>query len=140
MSLEVLGHVARERRRQVIAQRQPLLVFVLKRKHALVGPVLIGQELAQRVRVLEGRRLQRLEAVALVDVADFRRAWHWCWRSSSAPMSRMPLGRRASGWRWRAAPDWCRRLLSWPCLAIVLRVELQHDAIARQTVKSRAAL
>jgi hypothetical protein len=42
----------------------------LKRKNALVGPVLVGQELAERVRILDGRRLQRLEAVALEDLAD----------------------------------------------------------------------
>ena len=56
--LEVLRHVARQRRRQVVAQRQPLLVLVLEREHALVRPVLVGQELAERLRQLEGRRLQ----------------------------------------------------------------------------------
>ncbi len=68
--VEVLGHVAGERRGQVVAQRQPLLVLVLEREHALVGPVLVGQELAQRIGVLDGRRLQRLEAVGLVHLAD----------------------------------------------------------------------
>ena len=68
--VEILGDIARERRGQVVAQRQPLLVVVLEREHALVRPVLVGQELAERVGVFDRRRLHRLEAVALIDVAD----------------------------------------------------------------------
>ena len=68
--LEILGDVAGERRGQVVAQRQPLLVVVLEREHALVGPVLVGQELAERLGVFDRRRLDRLEAVELVDLAD----------------------------------------------------------------------
>ena len=37
----ILGDMARERRGQVIAQRQPLLVVVLEREHALVRPILV---------------------------------------------------------------------------------------------------
>ncbi len=70
--IEVLGHVAGERRGQVVAQGQPLLVVVLEREHAFVRAVLVGQELAQRVRVFDERRLDALEAVELIRVADRR--------------------------------------------------------------------
>jgi hypothetical protein len=66
----VLGDVAGERRGQVVAQAQPLLVVVLEREHALVGPVEIGQKLAERVRVFDERRFQRLEPIQLVDLPD----------------------------------------------------------------------
>ena len=69
--VEILGDIARQRRGQVVAQRNPLLVVVLEREHALVRPVLVGQEFAERVGVFHRRRFHRLEAVALVDVADF---------------------------------------------------------------------
>ena len=68
----VFGDEAGERRGQVIAQRQPLPVVVLEREHALVRPVLIGQELAERVGIFDERRLGRLEAIELIDRADFR--------------------------------------------------------------------
>ena len=68
--VEVLRDIAGQRRRQIVAQRQPLLVVVLKRKHALVGPVLIGQEFAERVGIFDRRRLQRLEAIKLIDGAN----------------------------------------------------------------------
>ena len=68
--LEILGNVARERRGQVIPQREPLLVVVLEREHAFVRPVLVGQELAERVGIFDRRRLNRLEAVALEDHTD----------------------------------------------------------------------
>src|SRR4029077_15089794 len=67
--LEIFRNVARERRGQIVAQRNPLLVVVLQREHALVGPVLVGQEFSQRIGIFERRRLHRLEAVALVDRA-----------------------------------------------------------------------
>ena len=51
--VEILGDVAGERRGQVVAQRQPLLVVVLEREHALVRPVLVGQEFAERVGVFD---------------------------------------------------------------------------------------
>src|SRR5262249_36565797 len=68
--LEILRHVARERRGQVVAQREPLLVVVLEREHTLVRPVLVGQKLSQRIGIFDRRRLQRLEAIALVDPAN----------------------------------------------------------------------
>ncbi len=69
-ALVMLGDIAGERRGQVIAQAQPLLVVVLEREHALVGPILVGQELAKRLGKLDERRFDRLEAVKLVDRAD----------------------------------------------------------------------
>ncbi len=62
----VLRGKARQRRRQVIAQGHPLVVVVLKREDADIGPVRIGQELAERVGIFESRSLQGLEAVRLV--------------------------------------------------------------------------
>ena len=71
-ALEIFGEIAGERRGQVIAQRQPLLVVVLEGKHALVGPVLIGQEFSERLGIFNGRGLDRLEAVKLVNPPDRR--------------------------------------------------------------------
>ncbi len=68
--LVVLRDVAGERRRQVVAERQPLLVVVLEREHAFVRTVLVRQELAERLGIFDERRLHRLEAVTLVDGAD----------------------------------------------------------------------
>jgi len=68
----VLCDIARERRGQVIAQRQPLLVVVLEREHALVRSVLVGQEFAERLGQLDERRLDRLETVEGVDLANPR--------------------------------------------------------------------
>src|SRR5581483_4895989 len=68
--LVVLGDIARQGRGQVVAQGEPLLVVVLKREHALVRPVLVGQELAKRVGVFDRRRLHRLKAIALKHGAD----------------------------------------------------------------------
>ena len=70
--VEVFSHVAGERRRHVVAQAHPLLVLVLEREHAGIGPVLVGQKLAERIGVLDGRRLERRKAVALVDATDRR--------------------------------------------------------------------
>ena len=67
----VLGDIARERRGQVIAQRQPLLVVVLEREHALVRPVLVGQKLAERVGIFDERRLHRLEPIERIHFANF---------------------------------------------------------------------
>jgi hypothetical protein len=47
-----------------------LLVVVLEREHALVGPVLVGQELAERVGIFDGGRVERLEAVGLEHAPD----------------------------------------------------------------------
>src|SRR5690606_10180219 len=46
------------------------LVVVLEREDAGIWPVRVRQELAQRLRVFEERRLQRLEAIPLVDRAN----------------------------------------------------------------------
>ncbi len=69
--VEIFRDIARQRRGQVVAQRDPLLVVVLEREHALVRPVLVGQEFAERVGELHRRGLHRLETVALIDLADF---------------------------------------------------------------------
>ncbi len=47
-------------------------VVVLEREHAFVRPVLVGQELAERVGIFDQRRLDRLETVELIDLADPR--------------------------------------------------------------------
>ena len=69
-ALEILGHKARQGRRQIVAQRQPLLVIVLEGKHALVRPVLVGQELAERIGIFDERCFHGLETVEVVDLAD----------------------------------------------------------------------
>src|SRR5262249_9272834 len=68
--VEVLRHIAGERRGQIVTQAQPLLIVVLEREHALVRAILVGEELAERVGIFERGRLHRLEAVALIDRAD----------------------------------------------------------------------
>src|SRR6185312_11799973 len=65
LGAEALGDVTRQRRGQVVAQRQPLLVVVLEREYALVRPVLIGQEFAERVGVLDRRRRRDLGGAAV---------------------------------------------------------------------------
>ncbi|ESZ77685.1 hypothetical protein X726_10535 [Mesorhizobium sp. L103C105A0] len=71
-SLKILGDITRRRRGQVVAQRQPLLVIVLERKYALIRPVLVGQEFAQRIGVFDQRLVGRLETIELIDRADRR--------------------------------------------------------------------
>src|SRR6202000_427941 len=66
-----LGDVTRERRGQIVAQRDPLLVIVLEREHPLVGTILVGEKLAERVGIFECRCLHRLETIALIDGAGF---------------------------------------------------------------------
>ena len=68
--LEIFRDIARKRRGQVVAQREPLLVIVLEGEHALVRAVLVGKELSERVGIFDGGRLERLEAIALIDLAD----------------------------------------------------------------------
>src|SRR4029077_10255972 len=63
--LKIFRHVAREGRRQVVTQREPLLVIVLEREHPLVRPVLVRQELAERIGVFDRRSLYRVKAIAL---------------------------------------------------------------------------
>ena len=67
---EIFRHVAREGRRQVVTQREPLLVIVLEREHPFVRPVLVGQELAERIGVFDRRRLYRVKAIALENDPD----------------------------------------------------------------------
>ena len=55
---------------EVVAERHPLLVIILQRKHAFVRAVGVGQEFAQRIGVFEGGGLKRLEAVLLIDGGD----------------------------------------------------------------------
>ena len=49
-----------------------MLVVVLEREHTDIRPVGVGQELAQRIGELEGPGVQRLEAVALIDLRNRR--------------------------------------------------------------------
>jgi hypothetical protein len=62
---------AGERRGHVIAQRQPRAV-VFEGEDPVVGAVHIGQELAQRLDGFHRARLQRIEAVAVIDLGDLR--------------------------------------------------------------------
>ena len=66
----MLGGEAGQGRGQVIAQGHPLLVIVLQGEHALVGTVGIRQELAERIGIFEGRGVQGLEPVGLIDRRD----------------------------------------------------------------------
>ena len=81
--VEIFRDMAGQRRGQVVAQRHPLLVVVLQRKHALVRAVLVGQELAERVGIFDQRRLDRIEAVALDRPRGSRhhRRWRGCRRT-----------------------------------------------------------
>ena len=69
--VKVFRDIARQRRGQIVAQANPLLVVVLEREHAFVGPVLVGQEFAERVGEFHRRGFHRLKTVALIDFADF---------------------------------------------------------------------
>ena len=62
-----LGGNPCQRGSQVIAQRQPVAVFVLPAEDAFVGTVDIGQELAQRLDRFHGRCFQRVKTVAVID-------------------------------------------------------------------------
>ncbi len=97
--VEILRDVARQRRGQVVAQRQPLLVVVLEREHALVRPVLVGQELAERVGVFDRRRLHRLEAVALDRRRGSRRSCAG-WRRSRPDRGRQARAAAAPSVGW----------------------------------------
>jgi hypothetical protein len=68
--LRVLGDKARQGGGQVVAQRDPLLVVVPQREHAVVGPVLVRQELAESVEVFEAAGGQRFEPIALINGRD----------------------------------------------------------------------
>ena len=47
-----------------------MLVIVTKREDAFVRPVEVGQKLAKRIRKFNGRCLERVEAVGVIDLAD----------------------------------------------------------------------
>jgi hypothetical protein len=66
----MLGDIAGERRREVVAQGEPLLVVVLEREHPLVRAIEVGQELAERVRIFEEWGLDGFEPVELEDLTD----------------------------------------------------------------------
>ena len=68
--LEMRRDMARQWRGQVIAQAQPLVVVILEREDAGIGPVDIGQELAQRIGIFEGRGFQRIEAIGFINPAN----------------------------------------------------------------------
>ncbi len=72
MPLGVLRHETGERCCQVIAQRKPLLVVILEGKDPCIGPVLVGQEFAERVGIFHERLFHRLEAIGLIDLLDGR--------------------------------------------------------------------
>jgi hypothetical protein len=93
--LEMLGGEAGERRGQIIAQRHPLLVIILQREHAFIGALFIGQEFAQHVGVFKSRRLQRLKAPALIDLARGGNE-----RARRATRRRRGLRSRAGGGLW----------------------------------------
>ena len=63
---------AGERSRQVIAQRQPLLVIILKREDAFIRAVEIGQEFAERFRIFNEGCFHCFKAVELIDLANGR--------------------------------------------------------------------
>ena len=68
--IEMLRDIACERRGEIVAQRQPLLVIILKGEHAFVRSILVGKELAERIGIFDGRRLHCLESVPLVNCAN----------------------------------------------------------------------
>ena len=66
----VLRRHPRQRRGQVVAQRQPVLILFLPGKDTLVRAVHVGQELSQRLDRFDGRGFQRVETVAVIDLGD----------------------------------------------------------------------
>ena len=84
--VEILRHVTRQWRRQIIAQAHPLIGGcwlallgsliarlrhgILKREHTRVRAILIRQKLTQRVGIFERRRFQGLKTITLIDAAD----------------------------------------------------------------------
>jgi hypothetical protein len=69
---ELLGIDPRQRRGQVIAQREPVAGILLPGEHPGMGPVDIGQILAQRLERFHRRAVQRLEPPLAVDGRDGR--------------------------------------------------------------------
>ena len=68
----ILSNKTGERRGQVIAQTHPLLIIIGEREHPGIGPVDIGQKLAQRVGIFKGRRFQRIKAMGLINGGNTR--------------------------------------------------------------------
>jgi len=68
--VDVFRDMSGERSGQIIAQAHPLLVFILNREDPCVRAIGIGQEFAEAVGIFEGRGLNRIEAVMLVDRTD----------------------------------------------------------------------
>ena len=66
----MFSDMAGERRCQIIAQRQPLLVIILERKHAFIRAILIRQKFAQRLGKFDKRRFQHVKPVKLVNAPD----------------------------------------------------------------------
>src|SRR5205085_4004770 len=92
--LKMLGDITRERRGQIVAQRKPLAIVINEREHALIRPVKIRKKLPERVGVLEGRRLKRVEAVRFKYVTDRVEAGALCgdFCRCAAINSRRPRG------------------------------------------------
>ncbi len=72
----ILRRHPRQRRRHVIAQRQPVAGaaaghrLLLPREYPRIGPVHVGQEFSQRFHRFHGRSFQRVEAPARVNLGD----------------------------------------------------------------------
>ena len=144
----VLRHIAGERRGQVVAQRQPLLVIVLKGEDALVRPVFVGQELAERIRIFKSGRLQRVEAIAFIDLANARKharfRTHQRGRHVAKPLRHARLG--AEGLFFLAhglpfgEPDGCRNPRPPGAGAYLAHRSLRHKRSRRyrhQRIRSR---
>jgi len=65
---EILAQTARASGASVMRRLSNLIRHRLK-GHALLGPVLVGQELARAHRVFDKRRFHRLEPKRLIDQA-----------------------------------------------------------------------
>ncbi len=47
-----------------------MLVIILEGEDALIGPVLVGQEFAERIGIFDEGLLHRLEAIGFIDLLD----------------------------------------------------------------------
>src|SRR5437868_14967698 len=88
--LKMLGDITRERRGQIVAQRKPLAIVINEREYALIRPVKIRKKLPERVGVLEGRRLKRVEAVRFKYVTDRVEAGALCGDFCRCAVSKPP--------------------------------------------------
>src|SRR6185295_4667664 len=97
---------------------EPLLVVVLEREHAFVRPVLVGEELAERIGIFNSRRLNRFEAVPLKDHAD---RFHHV--AGGGDLDRPAIGKAAGKagfeFRWFVGfiSHWFLHIPSWPGLS-----------------------